>query len=125
MDSEALKKLVVESLEDVKGQDIVTLDVRDQTDITDYMVVASGSSSRQVKALIDNVMVNAKAKGVQVLGLEGQDTGEWALLDLADVIVHVMLPKVRDYYDLERLWSMSPGTEGRDREGFTREEAGD
>ncbi|MDA0271923.1 MAG: ribosome silencing factor [Proteobacteria bacterium] len=113
MDSEALRDLVVEALEDIKGRDIVTMDVRKQTDIADYMVVASGGTSRQVKSLIDSVLVKAKAAGAHVMGVEGQDTGEWVLLDLTDVIVHVMLPAVREFYDLERLWSMGPNKEGK------------
>lgn len=112
MDSEALKDLVIEALEDIKGREIVTMDVRNQTDIADYMVVASGGTSRQVKSLIDSVLVKAKAQGANVVGVEGQDTGEWVLLDLTDVIVHVMLPAVREFYDLERLWSMGPNKEG-------------
>ena len=111
MNSEALKDLVVEALEDIKGHEIVTMDVRSQTDIADYMVVASGGTGRQVKALINSVLVKAKAQGANVVGIEGQDTGEWVLLDLTDVIVHVMLPSVREFYDLERLWSMGPNKE--------------
>ena len=113
MNSEILKDLVVEALGDIKGQEIVTMDVRSQTDIADYMVVASGGTGRQVKALINNVLVNAKAQGANVVGVEGQDTGEWVLLDLTDVIVHVMLPAVRQFYDLERLWSMGPNKEAK------------
>lgn len=111
MKSEALKDLVVEALEDIKGIEIVSLDVRKQTDIADFMVVASGGTSRQVKALIDNVLVKVKAQEVEVLGVEGKDSGEWALLDLTDVIVHVMLPAVREFYDLERLWSLGSSIE--------------
>ena len=108
MDSEALKNLVVDALEDIKGHEIVCLDVTRQTDIADHMVVASGNTPRQVKALADSVVEKSKAAGVEVLGVEGTDTNEWVLIDLADVLVHVMLPKVREFYDLERLWSMSP-----------------
>ena len=113
MNSEALKDLVVEALEDIKGLEIVTMDVRSQTDIADYMVVASGGTSRQLKALINSVLVKAKAQGAKVVGVEGQDTGEWVLLDLTDVIVHVMLLAVREFYDLERLWSMGPNKKGK------------
>ncbi len=109
MDSESLKNLVVDALEDIKGQDIVTLDVSQQTDIADHMVVASGNTDRQVKALVDSVLVKAKEQDVGILGVEGQETHEWVLIDLGDVIAHIMLPKVRDFYELERLWSMSPG----------------
>jgi len=108
MNSEKLKQLVIEALEDVKGQDIVALDVKKQTDIADHMIVASGTTRRQVKALADSVVVKAKAEDVSIIGVEGMDTAEWVLVDLVDVIVHVMLPKVRDFYDLERLWSLGP-----------------
>jgi ribosome-associated protein len=103
-----LKDLVIQALEDVKGQEIVCMDVSELTDITDFMVVASGNTNRQVKALVNNVVEDAKKSGVIPIGVEGQEQGDWVLIDLADVIVHVMLPKVRQYYDLERLWSMTP-----------------
>jgi ribosome-associated protein len=103
-----LKDLVIQALEDVKGQEIVCMDVSELTDITDFMVVASGNTNRQVKALVNNVVEDAKKSGVNPIGVEGQEQGDWVLIDLADVIVHVMLPKVRQYYDLERLWSMTP-----------------
>ena len=108
MESEALKDLVIDALDDIKGIEIVALNVEGQTDIADYMVVASGTTSRQVKALTDSVVQQAKAADNKVLGLEGDDTAEWVLIDLGDVIVHIMLPKVRDFYDLERLWSLGP-----------------
>ncbi len=106
--SEALKDLVLDALDDIKGNEIVTLDVEGQTDIADFMVVASGTTARQVKALSDNVVVKAKAAGYPVNSVEGDDTSEWVLIDLGDVICHVMLPKVREFYDLERLWSVGP-----------------
>ncbi len=113
MQSEQLRDLVTEALDDIKGQEIVVLDVTEQTDIADYMVVASGSSNRQVRALVDHVVEEARKRGIRPLGIEGHEQGDWVLIDLTDVIVHVMLPKVRDFYDLERLWSMSPEkTEG-------------
>jgi ribosome-associated protein len=102
--SEDLVKLAIAALEDIKAQDITTIDVRDKTSITDYMVIASGTSSRHVKSLVDNVLEKVKEKGVRPLGSEGLDTGEWALLDLGDIVVHVMLPTARQFYDLERLW---------------------
>lgn len=108
MNSKALTDLVVAALDDVKGRDIVRLDVRDMTTVTDYMVVASGTSSRHVKALVDNVAEKAKAAGCRPLGIEGEDGAEWVLLDLGDTLVHVMLPKVREFYNLEKLWSISP-----------------
>lgn len=104
-----LKDVVINALEDVKGEEIVCLDISEMTDISDFMVVVSGNSNRQVKALVNNVLEEARSAGVKPLGIEGQAQGEWVLIDLTDVIVHVMLPKVRDFYDLESLWSMRPG----------------
>ena len=108
MNSEALTDLVVAALDDVKAKDIVRLDVRDVTTVTDYMVVASGTSNRHVKALVDNVAEKAREAGHRPIGIEGEDGGEWVLLDLQDTLVHVMLPKVREFYNLEKLWSISP-----------------
>jgi ribosome-associated protein len=108
MNSEALTDLVVDALDDVKAQDIVRLDVSSMTTVTDYMVVASGTSNRHVKALVDNVAEKAKEAGHRPIGIEGEDGGEWVLLDLQDTLVHVMLPKVREFYNLEKLWSISP-----------------
>jgi ribosome-associated protein len=117
MNSEALTDLVVEALDDVKAKDIVRLDVRDMTTVTDYMVVASGTSSRHVKALVDNVAEKAKAAGHRPVGIEGEEGGEWILLDLQDTLVHVMLPKVREFYNLEKLWSISPAGDATASDG--------
>jgi ribosome-associated protein len=117
MNSEALTDLVVAALDDVKGKDIVRLDVRNMTTVTDYMVVASGTSSRHVKALVDNVSEKAKAAGRRPIGIEGEDGGEWVLLDLGDTLVHVMLPKVREFYNLEKLWSISPAGDATATDG--------
>ena len=106
MNSEQLSTLIVDALEEVKAQDITVLDVRDMTEVTDYMVVASGTSNRHVKALIENVSEKAKAAGCRPIGVEGEDGGEWVLLDLQDALVHVMQPKVREFYNLEKLWSL-------------------
>ena len=108
MNSEALTDLVIEALEDVKAQDIVRLDVRDATTVTDYMVVASGTSNRHVKALVENVAEKAREAGHRPIGIEGEEGSEWVLLDLQDTLVHVMLPIVREFYNLEKLWSISP-----------------
>ena len=108
MNSEQLSELVVEALEEVKGKDIVRLDVSDLTTVTDYMVVASGTSNRHVKALAEAVADKAKAAGHRPSGIEGEDGSEWVLLDLGDTLVHVMLPRVREFYNLEKLWSLSP-----------------
>lgn len=108
MDSESLKKLVVDALEDMKGFDIKVLDVREKTSVADYMIVASGNSSRQVKALADNVVEKSKASGVRPVGVEGEQSSEWVLVDLGDVVVHVMQPQSRDFYNLEKLWALTP-----------------
>jgi ribosome-associated protein len=104
MQIEKLIELVTVALNDMKVRDLVCLDVRNKSNVTDYMIVASGSSNRHVKSSADNVIVEAKKAGVTLLGVEGMESGEWALVDLGDVVVHVMQPNVRDLYDLERLW---------------------
>ncbi|AYC35144.1 ribosome silencing factor [Pseudomonas cavernae] len=104
MQSEELVKLAVAALEDIKAAEITTIDVRGKTSVTDYMVIASGTSSRHVKSIADNVLEKVKEQGVRPLGSEGLDGGEWALLDLGDVVVHVMQVATRQFYDLERLW---------------------
>lgn len=111
MNSEKLSKLVVAALDDVKANDVVLLDVRNMTSVTDYMVVASGTSNRHVKALIENVAEKAREAGHRPIGIEGEEGGEWVLLDLQDTLVHVMLPKVRDFYNLEKLWSLGESGE--------------
>jgi ribosome-associated protein len=107
MNSDKLCKLVIDALEDVKAKDIATLDVRKMTSVTDYMVVASGTSNRHVKALADAVADKSRAAGHRPVGVEGEEGSEWVLLDLQDVLVHVMLPRVREFYNLEKLWSLS------------------
>lgn len=111
MNSEKLCKLVIDALEDVKAKDLATLDVRKMTSVTDYMVVASGTSNRHVKALADAVADKAREAGHRPVGVEGEEGGEWVLLDLQDVLVHVMLPRVREFYNLEKLWSLSSSTD--------------
>jgi ribosome-associated protein len=103
--SEELKQTAVDALEDLKGKEIKCLDVREMTDIADFMVIASGTSNRHVKSLVESVVAKCQEKGMQPLGVEGKDSAEWVLIDLVDVLVHVMLPRVREFYDLERLWT--------------------
>ena len=114
MQSEELKVIVHEALDDLKAINVVELDVRPLTDVMDYLVVATGTSNRHVKSLADNVSVEAKAQGMRPLGIEGQNGAEWVLVDFGDVVVHIMLPATRDLYDLERLWSVPVGAENED-----------
>ena len=117
MNSEKLSDLVVDALEEIKGLDIIKLNVRDMTSVTDWMIVASGTSSRHVQALVDNVAEKAKAAGHRPIGFEGESGGEWVLLDLQDALVHVMLPKIREFYNLEKLWSISPSGDAAATDG--------
>ncbi len=94
------------ALEDMKAVDVRVIDVRGKTSITDIMVIASGTSTRHVTAIADSVELEAKQIGVQALGGEGEKGSEWILIDLADVVVHVMMPEVRKFYALEKLWSV-------------------
>lgn len=110
MNSKQLSSFIVDALDDGKAQDIVKLDVRDMTSVTDYMIVASGTSSRHVKSLADNIAEKSREEGNKPIGVEGEDGGEWVLLDLDDVLVHLMLPKVREFYNLEKLWSLGAAT---------------
>lgn len=105
-DSDRLLEIVLTALDDMKGVDVRVIDVRDLTSITDRMVIASGTSTRHVKALAENVALQAKQHGYKPLGIEGENAAEWVLVDLADVVVHVMMPEIRDFYALEKLWSV-------------------
>lgn len=107
-DLQTLKDITINALEDMKAKDIVVLDVKPLTSIADLMIVASGTSNRHVKSIADNVREQVKKNGLMPLGMEGEDVAEWVLVDLGDIIVHVMLPDTRRFYDLEKLWSMSP-----------------
>lgn len=111
MQAEALRNLVTTALQDMKGVDIRVLDVRGLTALTDFMVIASGTSDRHVKSLARHVQDEARRAGVKPMGVEGEAEGEWVLVDLRDVVVHVMRPQVRDFYNLEKLWSIGPEAE--------------
>ena len=106
IDASKLKDLVLFAVNERKGLDPVALDVSTLTEIADYMVVVSGTSNRHVKAVVDNVLDVVKARGAQVLGVEGRNGNDWVLVDLADVVVHVMRAEARAFYDLERLWEV-------------------
>ena len=103
---ERLRLRVLTALDDLKAQNVQEIDVRGKTSIADLIVVASGTSTRHVKSLADEVVKFAKQAGMQPLGVEGQREAEWVLVDLGDIIVHVMLPRVREFYGLERLWTV-------------------
>lgn len=104
MDAEALTRIAVDALEEIKGKDITVLDVHHLTSLFDKMVIASGDSSRQVKALADNVREKLKEAGADIIGTEGQQASEWVLVDAGSIVVHVMHPVTRAHYNLEELW---------------------
>ena len=104
LQTEATKKLALQALDALKAENVVLLDVHEQASFTDYMIFASGGSTRHVSAIAGSVVEAAKTAGNPAIGVEGEDIGEWVLVDLGDVVVHVMLPDVRLYYDLEKLW---------------------
>jgi ribosome-associated protein len=99
-----LSDLVENSLEDMKAVDIVKIDVQGKSSMTDLLFIATGNSTRHVKSIAENIVINAKAANVDVIGTEGKGTAEWVLVDLNDVIVHVMLASTREFYQLEKLW---------------------
>ena len=101
-----LRKVVLDALDDLKAKDIAEIDVRGKSGVTDLLVIASGTSSRHVKSIADEVVKKAKQAGNPPIGVEGQREAEWVLVDLGDVIVHVMLPRTREFYGLERLWTV-------------------
>ncbi len=115
----AVTTTVTTALDDMKATNIKVLDVRGLTDIADTMIIASGNSDRHVRAIADRVIEIVKAAGVRPYGVEGARDGEWVLVDLHDVIVHVMLPRVREFYSLERLWetgnTLAPAARGTSR----------
>ncbi|MDF2488072.1 MAG: ribosome-associated protein [Pseudomonas sp.] len=102
--AEELVELTKAALDDVKAQDVQVIDVREKHSLTDYMIIATGTSNRQISAMLEKVREQVKAKGVQPLGEEGKGDSDWVLLDLNDVIVHMMTAAARQFYDLERLW---------------------
>lgn len=111
MPDETLANQIVEVLDDAKARDVRVIDVRDVTSITDYMIVASGTSRRHVSAVADRVTDAMRERGVRALGVEGRDIGEWVLIDFGDALVHIMMPETREHYQLEKLWSHGTGAE--------------
>jgi ribosome-associated protein len=109
---DTMKAAVVDALEDIKGFDIAVMDVRKLTNMTSYMIVASATSSRQAKAMGDNVREKMKEKGYHIRGTEGEKEGEWVLVDLNDIVVHIMVPATRAYYNLEQLWGDAEARRG-------------
>src|SRR5450830_674882 len=109
---ETMKLAVVDAIEDIKGFDITVMDVSKLTSMTNYMIVASATSSRQAKAVADNVREKLKEKGYHIRGTEGEKEGEWVLVDLDDIVVHIMVPTTRAYYNLEQLWGEAENRRG-------------
>ena len=113
MELRKLQKIVVSALEDIKGKDIEVINTSRLTSMFDRLVIASGDSNRQVKALARNVQEKVREAGAEVLSVEGEDAGEWVLVDLGDIVVHVMQPAIRAHYNLEELWAARPAARGR------------
>lgn len=111
-----LNAIVQSALDDLKGQDVQTLDVTELSDVMDTLVIATGTSNRHVKSLANNVVGDAKAKGFRPIGVEGMEGGEWVLVDFGDTVVHVMLNTTRLLYELEKLWSTAPASRHRQPE---------
>ncbi|MBS0287086.1 MAG: ribosome silencing factor [Proteobacteria bacterium] len=105
MHTNELLNAVLSDLSDLKAVNIIPLDVRQITSITDYMVIASGNSSRHVRAIADNLIHKMKERFIQPFSIEGDTDDEWVLVDLGDIVVHIMQPRTRDYYNLEKLWN--------------------
>jgi len=120
MQIEALKNIVIKSLDDMKAEDIVCLDVKGLSNVTDYMIIATGTSNRQVKSLSSSLVANVKAAGIEPIGVEGNDVGEWVLVDLGDVIAHVMQKKTRDFYQLEKLWNAPEPGESKNLDALSK-----
>jgi ribosome-associated protein len=115
---EALRQIVLTAIDDMKGENLLELDVKGKTSITDKMIIVTGTSSRHVKSIASNVAAEAKKNGSQPLGVEGEDQGEWVLVDLGDIVVHVMQAHVRQFYDLEKLWSFDDAQHAPDEGSY-------
>ena len=113
MELTKLKKLVVDALEDIKARDIDVINTSKVSNLFDCIIVASGDSNRQVRALAQNVEHKAREAGIEIISTEGEETGEWVLVDLGDLVVHIMQPAVRNYYQLEDLWATTAASRKR------------
>lgn len=100
------KKIIIDILNEHQAIDITAIDIKKHTDIADYMIICSGNASTHVKALADHVVMGLKAKKISIIGVEGKETREWILIDTGDIIVHIMLPTIREFYSLEKLWGL-------------------
>tara|TARA_B100001093_G_scaffold492912_1_gene534518 strand:- start:332 stop:718 length:387 start_codon:yes stop_codon:yes gene_type:complete len=124
--SDNLKKIIISALEDIKAADVLTISVSSLTDVMDTMIIASGNSHRQVKALANNVLSDAKDAGFSPIGVEGENSREWILIDFGDIVTNIMLPSSREFYDLDRLWLVRPENKKGFEEGkFSDHKKGD
>jgi ribosome-associated protein len=115
MNTDEIKNIVIEALEDIKGFQIKLINVQGKSNFTDLMIIVSGNTARQVKAIGNNLLTVARDNNITVVGSEGEQQGEWMLIDLGDLVVHVMQPDIRDFYNLEKLWGEdSPGLVSQD-----------
>ncbi len=114
--SKSLQAIVEDALDDLKAKDVTVLDVKELTDVMDTLVIATGTSNRHVKSLANNVVEESKQSGFRSLGVEGTETGEWVLVDFGEMVVHLMLQATRDFYELEKLWSLEPASRKSDEE---------
>ena len=113
--TQALKSIIRAALDDVKADNVVEIDVQGVSDVSDLLVIASGTSNRHVRSLAANVVDESKKAGFRPLGVEGEDAGDWVLVDFGDIVVHVMQPETRSFYELEKLWSKVPASRKQDR----------
>lgn len=109
LNTDKLQTIVIQALEDLKAEDIRHINLEGVSGFTDRMIFASGNSNRHVKSIAQSVIEASKKAGISPLGVEGEDIGDWVLVDLSDIVVHVMLPETREFYDIERLWTEQAG----------------
>ncbi len=120
--SKHLEKIIINALEDVKATDISIIDVQSLTDVTDTIIIATGNSHRQVKALAANVLIDTKTEKFIPIGIEGENAREWILIDFGHVVTNIMLPATREFYDLDRLWTLRPESTKSQIETLIRDE---